>query len=235
MGEFDGLTAVVTGGASGIGLATAQLLAASGANVAILDRKVDDAPTGLYALECDVTDSDAVTTAVNAVADRFGGLDIVVNNAGIGAAGAIEDNPDTEFVRPREIRVEWQLWEDDAGVFHQQPPKDDSYRDLDLPPWLAQLIGSHLARTKPEPCACHGRRYVFRAQRSAHPRRSSFSDWIFDPAATGWFHRGGAGFRSVRSRSQRIRGPAGSSAAGATPKGRPPAGRRSPPCSPRTA
>lgn len=105
MGDFDGLTAVVTGGAAGIGLATAQHLAAAGASVAILDRKVDGAPAGLFALECDVTDSDGVAAAVTAVAEHFGGLDIVVNNAGIGAAGTVADNPDDEWHHVFDVNV----------------------------------------------------------------------------------------------------------------------------------
>lgn len=105
MGELDGLTAVVTGGASGIGLAAARLLAASGASVGVLDRSVDDAPSDLYAVRCDVTDSDGVTAAVDAVAERFGGLDIVVNNAGIGAAGTVEDNDDDEWHRVYDVNV----------------------------------------------------------------------------------------------------------------------------------
>jgi NAD(P)-dependent dehydrogenase (short-subunit alcohol dehydrogenase family) len=105
MGDFDGLTAVVTGGASGIGLATAELLAERGAGVAVLDRKIDDTPGSLYALECDVTSSGGVAAAVAAVADRFGGLDIVVNNAGIGAAGTVADNPDTEWHHVFDVNV----------------------------------------------------------------------------------------------------------------------------------
>lgn len=94
---------------------------------------------------------------------------------------------ETTFARPQQVRVEWQLREDDAGAFHQLPPKDDSYRDVDTPPWLSQLLADHLARSNPTPCACHGRKYPFSGQRSAHARRSAFSDRIFDPAVTGWF------------------------------------------------
>lgn len=91
------------------------------------------------------------------------------------------------FARPGSLRVEWQLWEDDTGRFHRLPPKDDSYRDIDLPEWLTTLVNDHLAHNAAQPCPCHGNRYLFSGQRSVHPRRSSFSDWIFDPAATGWF------------------------------------------------
>ncbi len=105
MNDFDGLTAVVTGGASGIGLATAELLAERGAGVAVLDRKIDDTPGSLYALECDVTSSGGVAAAVAAVADRFGGLDIVVNNAGIGARGTVETNSDEEWHRVFDVNV----------------------------------------------------------------------------------------------------------------------------------
>jgi hypothetical protein len=47
------------------------------------------------------------------------------------------------------------------------PPKDDSYRTIDVPPWLTALLADHIARTKPTPCACHGKAYVFRGQRAA--------------------------------------------------------------------
>jgi hypothetical protein len=65
-----------------------------------------------------------------------------------------------QYVRLRSIRVEQQLWEDD-GIFHLQPPKDDSYRDVDIPPFLSTLLSGHIARTAPRACACHGRRFVF--------------------------------------------------------------------------
>ncbi|GAA4578646.1 SDR family oxidoreductase [Planotetraspora phitsanulokensis] len=101
--EFDGLSALVTGGGSGIGLATATLLAERGARVACLDVNPPGEP--FLGLKADVTDDASVRTAVAAAAEHFGGLDIVVNNAGIGAAGTIADNPDDEWLRVLDINV----------------------------------------------------------------------------------------------------------------------------------
>jgi NAD(P)-dependent dehydrogenase (short-subunit alcohol dehydrogenase family) len=105
MSEFGGLTAIVTGGASGIGLATARLLAARGAAVACLDLKPDDLPEPLVGLVADVADDASVRAAVAAVAERFGGIDVVVNNAGIGAVGTVEDNADDEWHRVFDVNV----------------------------------------------------------------------------------------------------------------------------------
>ncbi|MFC4050042.1 LacI family DNA-binding transcriptional regulator [Actinomadura syzygii] len=74
---------------------------------------------------------------------------------------------EARYVRPGRLRVEWQLWEDNDGVFHRIPPKDDSYRDIDLPPWLSNLLSDHITRTAPKPCPCHGGKYVFRNRESA--------------------------------------------------------------------
>jgi len=131
--EFSGLAALVTGGASGIGLATARLLASRGAQVAILDREIPahggtsggvqgDYPPGnshqgsgpfgsgpldgsLMPVIADVTDDPAVRSAVAAAAEAFGGLDILVNNAGIGAAGTVESNDDAEWRRVMDVNV----------------------------------------------------------------------------------------------------------------------------------
>ena len=105
MGEFDGLTAIVTGGASGLGAATASLLLERGARVAILDRSIDGAPSGVLAVECDVTDSASVDHAIVRVVAEFGGIDIVVNNAGIGAAGDVAANDDAEWMRVLDVNV----------------------------------------------------------------------------------------------------------------------------------
>lgn len=99
MTTLDGLRALVTGGGSGIGHATAHLLAERGARVAVLDLAPGDtAPDPRLAYRADVTDDASVRSAVEAAADALGGgLDILVNNAGVGAAGTVEDNTDEEW------------------------------------------------------------------------------------------------------------------------------------------
>lgn len=104
MSEFDGLVAVVTGGASGIGRATAETLAERGARVAVLDL-TPDVPEPLAGFLCDVTDDASVTTAIDAVAERLGGIDILVNNAGIGAQGDVTANSDDEWHRVLDVNV----------------------------------------------------------------------------------------------------------------------------------
>ncbi|NJP34138.1 tyrosine-type recombinase/integrase [Micromonospora thermarum] len=75
---------------------------------------------------------------------------------------------ETQYVRPTGLRVEWQLYELDSGELHRCPPKDDSHRTVDLPEWLFGLVSDHIARTKPKPCTCHGRKYVFGGYRAAN-------------------------------------------------------------------
>jgi NAD(P)-dependent dehydrogenase (short-subunit alcohol dehydrogenase family) len=104
IGQLDGLRALVTGGASGIGLATAQLMREQGAQVALLDVAADG-PEGYIYAHADVTDDEAVTRGVAQAVERLAGLDILVNNAGIGAQGGIEDNDDAEWQHVFDVNV----------------------------------------------------------------------------------------------------------------------------------
>ncbi|MEU2578140.1 SDR family NAD(P)-dependent oxidoreductase [Streptomyces anulatus] len=102
---LSGLRAVVTGGASGIGLAVARMLDAHGVAVAVLDRNADAVPKTLTALSADVGDDASVREAVGAAAAALGGIDILVNNAGIGAAGTVEDNLDDQWHDVLDVNV----------------------------------------------------------------------------------------------------------------------------------
>jgi NAD(P)-dependent dehydrogenase (short-subunit alcohol dehydrogenase family) len=103
--DLQGLKAVVTGGGSGIGLATASLLAERGATVAVLDLDPSSAPDPKLGFVADVTDDDSVRAAVAAAAEALDGIDILINNAGIGAAGTVEDNPDEQWHRVYDVNV----------------------------------------------------------------------------------------------------------------------------------
>ncbi|WP_328345377.1 SDR family oxidoreductase [Streptomyces violaceus] len=105
MTDLSGLRAVVTGGASGIGLATARTLAARGAAVAVLDLDPDGVGEPLLGFRADLTRDASVCAAVQQAAERLGGLDVLVNNAGIGAVGTIEDNPDEDWHRVLDVNV----------------------------------------------------------------------------------------------------------------------------------
>jgi NAD(P)-dependent dehydrogenase (short-subunit alcohol dehydrogenase family) len=89
VGELDGQVAIITGGASGIGRATAVRFAAEGAAVAVLDRDAEAAAlvaaeVGGRAFGVDVRDGESVAAAVRSVADELGRVDVLFNNAGSG-------------------------------------------------------------------------------------------------------------------------------------------------------
>jgi 3-oxoacyl-[acyl-carrier protein] reductase len=82
--DFRGRTALVTGGASGIGAATAELLRSAGARVAVFDLDPSGAADGVLAVQGDVGNSDDVDRAVAQVVSELGGLDVLVCSAGVG-------------------------------------------------------------------------------------------------------------------------------------------------------
>jgi NAD(P)-dependent dehydrogenase (short-subunit alcohol dehydrogenase family) len=119
MGRLDGKVALITGGESGIGLATARLFVAEGARLQLLGIDEDKLAAAAQELggdkalstAADVTDEDAVARAVAAGVERHGRFDVVISNAGItGEVSEIVDYPSGAFARTLEVHV--------LGAFH---------------------------------------------------------------------------------------------------------------------
>jgi NAD(P)-dependent dehydrogenase (short-subunit alcohol dehydrogenase family) len=104
VGALDGLVAAVTGAGSGIGRATTELFVREGARVGALDIHPGEAESSdVLPVIADVGSS--LDGAMAAVASRFGGIDILINNAGISAVGTVEDNADEEWARVLDVNV----------------------------------------------------------------------------------------------------------------------------------
>ncbi|GHJ59734.1 3-oxoacyl-ACP reductase [Nocardioides sp. OK12] len=104
-GEYDGMVAAVTGGGSGIGAAIVAELSARGARCAALDLDVSGVPDGVLGVVADVGDDASVRAAVERVVGELGGLDVLVNNAGIGAQGDVGANDDEEWLRVLDVNL----------------------------------------------------------------------------------------------------------------------------------
>lgn len=113
---FDDKTALVTGGAGRIGSEDCRVLAEEGAEVVVLDVKEDAAQDvadeieedggTAHAVECDLTDRDAVSTTVEALREETGGIDILINNAGmVDARARMEDFDDDTWDRDMSINI----------------------------------------------------------------------------------------------------------------------------------
>ncbi|MFF2993296.1 SDR family NAD(P)-dependent oxidoreductase [Streptomyces sp. NPDC057950] len=109
---LEGRVVLVTGASSGIGRAIAIALSKAGARVAAGARRADrvrslaeDAPGEMLALELDVTDPQSVRDAVEATVERFGALDVLVNNAGVMLSGQILGADTTEWTRMVETNL----------------------------------------------------------------------------------------------------------------------------------
>ncbi len=105
MSALTGLVAIVTGGASGIGAAVTAELLAQGAQVAVFDLHPENLPDGAIPVAVDVTDDEEVIVGVEHVVNSFGRLDILINNAGIGAQGTVEDGTDDQWHRVYDVNV----------------------------------------------------------------------------------------------------------------------------------
>ena len=125
MTTLAGKTAVVTGASSGIGEATARLLAAEGCNVVLAARREDrlnclaaELGEGALAAPTDVTDPAACAALVARAIERFGSLEILVNNAGVGLDGSIPEGDPEDWRRMFEVNVLGVLYATRAAVRH---------------------------------------------------------------------------------------------------------------------
>jgi NADP-dependent 3-hydroxy acid dehydrogenase YdfG len=136
--SLEGTVALVTGASSGIGEATARLLAARGAKVAVAARRLErlerlaeeigrDGHTAL-AIESDITDHRQAIDAVERTADELGRLDILVNNAGQMLLGPIEDAPTEEWERMIDLNLKGLINTAHAAVPHLLAAAESSGR-----------------------------------------------------------------------------------------------------------
>lgn len=108
--RLEGKVAIVSGGGTGIGAATAALFRREGADVAITGRRPEPleqvaAATGALAIPGDTSSGEAVEAAIGATVERFGGLDVVIANAGIGLGGAAGEVSDDDWRRTLDVNL----------------------------------------------------------------------------------------------------------------------------------
>jgi NAD(P)-dependent dehydrogenase (short-subunit alcohol dehydrogenase family) len=130
-GRLTEKVAVITGGGSGIGRAAALRFAAEGARLAILDLAVQGAEETVALVEsdggqamavaADVADATSVTAAFDAVADRFGRVDVLLNNAGVGSRGSVAVADEADWDRCFAVNVKGVFLCARAALPHMQP------------------------------------------------------------------------------------------------------------------
>ena len=119
MGSLDGRVALITGASRGIGSAIATTLAADGARVALASRSGEDAGIpGAFAQACDVRDAAALQSMADATVERFGGIDILVVNAGVGAYGPFLDLDPAHIEEMIDVNVKGAIYAARAALPH---------------------------------------------------------------------------------------------------------------------
>jgi NAD(P)-dependent dehydrogenase (short-subunit alcohol dehydrogenase family) len=119
MERLEGKVALVTGASGGIGAAVARSLAAEGVRLGLASRSgADLGIDGAVARPCDVRDPAAIRALANEVVERFGGLDVVVVNAGVGSYGPFLDLPEDELEDIIDVNVKGTLYTLRAALPH---------------------------------------------------------------------------------------------------------------------
>ena len=123
--ELDDSTAIVTGASSGIGRATAEALSAAGADIVLAARSedritalADDLETDALAVPTDVREEADVKALVASTVNRFGGVDVLVNNAGLGRGSSVEDLSTDEYRQMMETNVDGMFFTTRAALPH---------------------------------------------------------------------------------------------------------------------
>lgn len=119
MGDLTGRTALITGASKGIGAATARTLNAEGVNLGLASRSGDNLGIdAAVAMPADVRDRDSLQAIVDATVEKFGGLDILVVNAGVGSYGPFLDMPEEEMDEIIDTNVKGALYSVRAALPH---------------------------------------------------------------------------------------------------------------------
>jgi len=108
---LEGRTALITGASRGIGAAVAMALHAEGVNLGLASRSGEDLGiAGVVAMPTDVRDPEQLQNIVDATAEEFGGIDILVVNAGVGSYGPFLELPDDELEEMVDINVKGAIY-----------------------------------------------------------------------------------------------------------------------------